>query len=58
MFKSFRRLAKHMEEEHPNSKVWGDSMWYLNGKSQSQKCFLCGKELIEENKEEECLNYS
>jgi len=54
MFKSLDRLGKHMEEEHPNSTCWGDSIvGGIEGIIISQKCFLCGKELVETKEEKD-----
>ena len=58
MIKSLSILMKHMEEEHPDSKIFGDSCCFdLNSnKVYSQKCFICGKELIEQEKPTTPLN--
>lgn len=47
MINSLNILIKHMEEEHPDSKIFRDSCCFdINRKVISQKCFICGKELI------------
>jgi len=47
---------KHMEEEHPDSEYFGDSMCGDSNGIISQKCFICGKELIEQEKPTTPLN--
>ncbi len=50
MFYGFGLLMKHMEDEHPNSKWYGDSVWgTLDGQTISQICQICGKELVSHN---------
>jgi uncharacterized OB-fold protein len=47
MFSGFDTLMKHMAEEHPNSIWYGDSVVsFLSGEIISQKCQICGKELV------------
>jgi len=54
MLKSLDNLIKHMQEEHPDAEFFGDSCFFdVNRKVISQKCFLCGKELL--NNEEEII---
>jgi hypothetical protein len=50
MFESFSNLIKHFEEEHPDATCFGDSCCFdVDGTVKSQKCFLCGKELVNQN---------
>ena len=44
---SWQRLLQHMENEHPTSSWFGDSTWTLEGETISQKCQICGRELID-----------
>jgi len=47
--KEWLNIAKHMREKHPNAKHFGDSVILdKTGKILSQKCQLCGEELIGE----------
>lgn len=47
MLSSFVRIMQHMEDKHPDSQYWGDSgIIGSDGEMESQKCFLCGEELI------------
>jgi hypothetical protein len=49
MLESLSVLAKHMSEVHPDKEYFGDScVSNSEGKIISQKCFICGKELVEE----------
>lgn len=48
VFNSLSILATHMQEAHPDSENWGDScMTGPDGQILFQKCFLCGKALID-----------
>lgn len=47
-------LAKHTEEKHPNTTNFGDTAIYdEKGVLVSQRCFICGEELVPSPEEEE-----
>ena len=53
MFESLNNLIKHMQEEHPDAECFGDSCYFdVTNKVISQKCFICGKELVNKKEEE------
>ena len=41
-------IGKHMREKHPTAKYFGDTIIEKNGKIMSQRCQICGEELIKQ----------
>ena len=46
MLDTLGNIGRHMVEKHPNVKYFGDTIIEKNGKITSQKCQICGEELI------------
>lgn len=46
MLDTLGNIGRHMIETHPNIKYFGDTIIEKNGKVTSQKCQICGEELI------------
>lgn len=50
MIKSLVNLFDHMLAFHPDAQYWGDSgVIGQDGRMKTQKCFLCGVELIKDD---------